>query len=373
LQTRGILLAFPLPDHWYISSIWHNPFHLNQLAPRRTSVQGKSYLNSGFGLTLAYMLLVYLLLVPPPALAHGLVGSAHAQPGAHPAAPAVLELSSRPGKPNMQSGSIMFVGNATVLIRYAGFTILTDPNFLHRGEHVHLGYGLTSERLTDPALTLANLPAIDLIVLSHMHGDHFDHRVQEKLDRTIPIVTTPGAADALEKMHFQSRHALAPWQAMTVKKGGATLRITSMPARHGPPLLASLLPQTMGSMLEFSSQENKIDYRLYISGDTLVYDEIREIPRRFPDIDLALLHLGGTKILNMVMVTMDGKQGAEMVRIVTPQKALPIHYNDYDVFKSPIEDFHEAMQAAGLQDKLVFLKHGQTYHFKSKSAAPASQ
>ncbi len=45
-------------------------------------------------------------------------------------------------------GSVFFVGTATVIIRYAGFTILTDPNFLHAGDHVHLGYGLTSERLT---------------------------------------------------------------------------------------------------------------------------------------------------------------------------------------------------------------------------------
>ncbi|HEY9401563.1 MAG TPA: hypothetical protein VIQ24_02630, partial [Pyrinomonadaceae bacterium] len=42
------------------------------------------------------------------------------------------------------SGSIFFVGTATVILRYAGFTILTDPNFLHAGDHVHLGYGLTA-------------------------------------------------------------------------------------------------------------------------------------------------------------------------------------------------------------------------------------
>ena len=42
------------------------------------------------------------------------------------------------------TGSIFFVGTATVIIRYAGFTILTDPNFLHAGDHVHLGYGLTA-------------------------------------------------------------------------------------------------------------------------------------------------------------------------------------------------------------------------------------
>jgi hypothetical protein len=49
-------------------------------------------------------------------------------------------------------GSIFFVGNATVILSYAGFTILTDPNFLHRGDHVHLGYGMTAACRTDPAL-----------------------------------------------------------------------------------------------------------------------------------------------------------------------------------------------------------------------------
>jgi hypothetical protein len=43
-------------------------------------------------------------------------------------------------------GSIFFVGNATVILSYAGFTILTDPNFLHRGDHVHLGHGMTAAR-----------------------------------------------------------------------------------------------------------------------------------------------------------------------------------------------------------------------------------
>jgi L-ascorbate metabolism protein UlaG (beta-lactamase superfamily) len=49
----------------------------------------------------------------------------------------------------MENGLILFVGTATVIIHYAGFTILTDPNFLHSGDHVHLGYGIHSERRTD--------------------------------------------------------------------------------------------------------------------------------------------------------------------------------------------------------------------------------
>ena len=63
-------------------------------------------------------------------------------------------------------------------------------------------------------------------------------------------------------------------------------------------------------------------------------DDLKEIPARYPDTDIALVHLGGTRVLG-IMVTMDGKQGVELMQIVQPNLAIPIHYNDYDVFKSP--------------------------------------
>lgn len=265
--------------------------------------------------------------------------------------------------PEVDAGTIQFIGNATVLIRYAGFTILTDPNFLHKGDHVHLGYGLTSQRLTEPAIPFEKLPPVDLVVLSHMHGDHFDQLVQERLDRDIPIVTTAEAADKLGELGFRNRKPLPTWDTLVVRKGDASLRITAMPARHGPPVLSAPLPETMGSMLEFSSG-GKGGYRIYISGDTLVYEDLEDIPRRYPDIDLALLHLGGTRILGVMKVTMDGKDGVELMQLVAPHHAIPIHYNDYDVFKSPLSEFENAVKAAGLQGKVTYLKHGESYRFQ---------
>ena len=96
-----------------------------------------------------------------------------------------------------------------MIFRYAGFTILTDPNFLHRGDHVHLGYGLTATRRTDPALELEALPPVDLVVLSHLHEDHFDREVEGKLDRA-PLVTTPHAAAELTTKGFRAAKALKP-------------------------------------------------------------------------------------------------------------------------------------------------------------------
>jgi len=269
-----------------------------------------------------------------------------------------------PGTPAKgDTGSVRFIGTATVLIRFAGFTILTDPNFLHKGEHVHLGYGLKAQRLTDPAISFDKLPPIDLVVLSHMHGDHFDQLVQEKMDRNIPIVTTPEAAGVLAELKFKARHPLNTWDTLTVRKGDATLRISAMPARHGPPGGEVALPETMGSILEFSAAGGA-SYRIYISGDTLLYDDLADIPRRFPDIDLALLHLGGTRILGVMKVTMDGKDGVKLMQLVAPHHAIPIHYNDYDVFKSPLSEFEQEVKAAGLQGKVTYLKHGDTYTFR---------
>jgi L-ascorbate metabolism protein UlaG (beta-lactamase superfamily) len=145
-----------------------------------------------------------------------------------------LELPSQDGNPNVRRGSVLFIGTATVLIRYAGFIILTDPNFLHRGESVHLGYGLRSRRLTEPAMGLADLPPIDAIVLSHLHEDHFDRVVERSLDRALPIVTTPRAAQALAKKGFYRTVPLSTWQDVTIAKGSVRLRLTAMPGRHGP-------------------------------------------------------------------------------------------------------------------------------------------
>src|SRR3954462_11392676 len=104
----------------------------------------------------------------------------------------------------MSEGSIFFIGTATVILRYAGFTILTDPNFLHRGDHAHLGHGMTAIRLTDPALELEALPPVDFVVLSHMHEDHFDREVERKLDRGLPVVITPHAAADLGSRGFRA-------------------------------------------------------------------------------------------------------------------------------------------------------------------------
>ncbi|SHG64517.1 MBL fold metallo-hydrolase [Massilia sp. CF038] len=282
----------------------------------------------------------------------------------------ILELGPPATAPADTSGNVQFIGTATVLIRYQGFTILTDPNFLHKGDHVHLGYGLHAERLTNPALELAQLPPLDLVILSHIHEDHFDRVVQASLPRDVPIVSTQDAVAKLQALGFRKAISLATWEALELRRGQARLSVSAMPGQHGPGLANALLPSVMGSMLDFAALPGQPRYRMYISGDTLIHDAIRLIPHRYPDIDLALLHLGGTRILKMLKVTMDGKDGVQMLRIIAPARAIPIHFDDYDVFKSPLSDFEHEVHAAGLDGKIVYLKRGERYQF-APAAGPA--
>jgi L-ascorbate metabolism protein UlaG (beta-lactamase superfamily) len=263
-------------------------------------------------------------------------------------------------------GSIFFIGNATVLIKVAGFTILTDPTFIHMHQKVHLGYGLKTTRLTNPAMEITDLPPLDLIVLSHFHGDHFDQVAIKGLDKSLPIVTTPHAADELKYHGFTNIQRLETWEDISYVKGNVRLTITSTPGRHGPLPVSIFLPQVMGSILNFSTKENNsLIFRMYITGDTRFFRDIHEIPKRYPGIDLALLHLGGTTILG-ILVTMDSKEGVKMFNVIDAKKAIPIHYNDYDVFKSPIEDFLKEIDAKGLRERITHLKHGEKYIFDLK-------
>ena len=258
---------------------------------------------------------------------------------------------------------VTFVGNATTLISYGDLTILTDPNFLHRGQRAYLGYGLVSKRLRAPALTVDELPPLDAILLSHMHGDHWDRVGRKHLDHGLPVVTTPAAQKALHRSGFEQSVGLSTWDTHVVTKGNHRLVVTALPGRHAPGWTQRLLPPVMGSMLEFGSDDGTTR-RIYISGDTLLIDELAEIPVRFEAIDAGILHLGGTRLPAGrrlpfgLTVTMDGRQGTELVDRLNLPRAIPVHYDDYGVFASPLADWTQEMTRRGLGERIVRLERG---------------
>ena len=127
--------------------------------------------------------------------------------------------------------SLTFIGTATTLLRLGGFTVLTDPNFLRRGQRAYLGKGLWSKRLTEPALQPADLPELDAVVLSHLHGDHFDRVARADLPRRQPVLTTPAAARRLDGWGFATQ-PLQTWASHTLTRGDETLTVQALPGVH---------------------------------------------------------------------------------------------------------------------------------------------
>lgn len=259
--------------------------------------------------------------------------------------------------------TVTFVGNATTLISAGGVTLLTDPNFLHRGQHAYLGYGLVSRRRHDPAFDIDRLPEVHAVVLSHMHGDHWDRVTQAGLAKSLPVWTTPHAAKRLRRRGFRNAHGMATWDTRTLSRDTTTVTVTALPGQHAPTPVDRVLPPVMGSMIEFAAH-GSAPRRVYVSGDTLLVEQLRDIPRRFPTVDAGILHLGGTRLpfgprLPIgLTVTMDGRQGADATELLALPRVIPVHYDDYGVFASPLSDFLAEMGRRGLDDRVSVVDRG---------------
>ncbi len=127
--------------------------------------------------------------------------------------------------------SYTWIGNATAVLRLGAFAVLTDPNFLRRGQRAYLGKGLWSRRLKDPAMQVGELPPLDAVVLSHLHGDHFDRVARRGLDRRPPLLTTPAAARRLQRHGFDT-HGMSTWERVEFDRDGERLAVEALPGVH---------------------------------------------------------------------------------------------------------------------------------------------
>ncbi|MCJ1373440.1 hypothetical protein MMC20_004668 [Loxospora ochrophaea] len=310
------------------------------------------------------------------------------QPTPH-ALPDAKEIKVHPSKEGGEDASIFFVGTATTIIEWKGLRVMTDVQF--NSQMLPRSPGVTGTRKTNPAIDLHDLPPIDCVLLSHYHADHFDQDVEASLRRDLPIITTPHAKTHLEGKGpgeaFQDVHALDFFESLIVDFAGGdnqpkkpAIKVTGMPGKHVPNGVLGAandflhaVPPTNGWMVELgrgardSTDTNwECGYRQVVN----CVNELKEIPERYKgqNIDLMLVHLGGTTIpspsLPLLMVTMDAKQGLELVQLINPDLTIPVHYDDYDVFLSPLADFKKVMDEAGLSDKVVYLDRKDQYKFK---------
>ena len=251
-------------------------------------------------------------------------------------------LSAADGEDHVMTVRITHIGGPTALIEVGGWRLLTDPTFDPAGRKYKFGWGTGSRKLAGPAIAASDLPPIDAVLLSHdHHDDNLDPAGRALLPSAGVVVTTVSGAARLGG----AARGLAPWQSTRLEAPGRpAIEITATPCRHGPPLSHPLVGDVVGFSLGWDAQEHGV---LWISGDTVLYDGVREVAERLR-VDVALLHLGGVQfpVTGPARYTMTAKDAVELAGLIRPRVAIPIHYEGWKHFKEGREAVERTLAGA---------------------------
>jgi L-ascorbate metabolism protein UlaG (beta-lactamase superfamily) len=225
-----------------------------------------------------------------------------------------------------------WLGHATVLLNFFGVRILTDPVLESR---VGIGRGhakLGPRRLVRPALRPRELPALDLILLSHAHMDHTDLGTLRALRRDVPVVVHRGNRDLVRRFHrVEELH----WGASTEIAG---TRVESVEVRHWGARMVTDRHRGYGGFLL-----RRNGTTVLFAGDTAYTDAFDRLGRRV-QVDLAILPIGAYDpwIANHA----SPEQAWRMFRGLGAQYLLPVHHATFRLSREPVEEPLQRLHAA---------------------------
>jgi L-ascorbate metabolism protein UlaG (beta-lactamase superfamily) len=199
---------------------------------------------------------------------------------------------------------LTFLGHSTVLIELAGLRILTDPVLFDR-------IGLL--RRVPSSLDATLHADIDVVLLSHLHLDHFDLPSLRLLGPGVHLVVPSGAGRLLRGAGFTAVDELAPGDRLAIGE----LKVTATPAAHGsfrPPL--GPRATAVGYLLEADGS------RLYFAGDTDLFPGMADLA---PGLDVALLPVWGWGP-TLGYGHLDPRGAAKALGLLRPRFAVPIHW-----------------------------------------------
>jgi L-ascorbate metabolism protein UlaG (beta-lactamase superfamily) len=254
----------------------------------------------------------------------------------------------------MDAGAVRvrYVGGPTAVVEIGGVRLLTDPTFDPPGD-----YPIGTRTLTKtagPALGRSDVGAIDAVLLSHdQHPDNLDAAGREFV-RTAPLVLS--TASAHQRLGAPVR-ALPNWtHADLPRPGGGVLRVTGVPAQHGPDGTEHLVGEVTGFVLSGEGLPT-----VYVSGDNASLDVVRRIDERAGGADIALLFAGGaqTALLGDAYLTLTSDMAAEAAGILAVRHVVPLHFEHWAHFTQGADTLVDAFARAGLADRLHLPKPGE--------------
>jgi L-ascorbate metabolism protein UlaG (beta-lactamase superfamily) len=247
--------------------------------------------------------------------------------------------------------TVAWLGHATVLINFFGTWILTDPALRNR-VGVNLAGGLVTlgmRRLTQPALTIRELPNIDLVVVSHAHMDHCDLATLRRLPRSAHAVVQRGNADLVKRFH---RVDELSWGEATTVAGA---HVEAVEVNHwGARKLTDKHRGYGGFLIE------KRGRALVFGGDTAFTKAFARLRQR-AKIDLAILPIGAYD--PFIAAHANPEQAWEMSRDMGATYILPMHHSTFRLSREPKEEpIRRMLSAAGDERwRVVVTEIGQTW------------
>jgi L-ascorbate metabolism protein UlaG (beta-lactamase superfamily) len=232
-------------------------------------------------------------------------------------------------------------GGPTAVFGVGGLTFITDPTFDPPGD-----YPLGTRVLTKTAAAAAppeDAGAVDVVLLSHdQHPDNLDHSGRVFAASVPVLLTTPAAAARLGG----AATGLDPWAHLDLPRPGGAgyVRVTAVPAQHGPDGTEHLTGPVTGFVLHGDGLPT-----VYVSGDNASLRVVTEVAERFPAVDVAILFGGKarTVLLGDADLTLGAAEMVAAARILGAGTVLPLHVDSWAHFTEGIEDVRAAFAAAG--------------------------
>lgn len=242
------------------------------------------------------------------------------------------------------------VGGSTAVLRIGGIHLITDPTFDQPAPSVD---GMP-RRISPPALAAADLGRLDAVLLSHdQHPDNLDD-AGRKLLATVPLVaTTPLAATRLGG----TATGLAPYEHLELQGAAGPVRITGLPAEHGPVGAEAESGPVTGFLVSGEGLPT-----VYVSGDNASLDVVRDIAGQVGPVDVALLFVGAAKVAQLhagAPLTLDGDQAAQAATILRARTVVLLHCEGWTHYSEGPDQVAAAFDRAGLQDVLTIIPAGR--------------
>ena len=171
------------------------------------------------------------------------------------------------------------------------------------------------------------------------------------VSRAKTVLTTEAGAERLGG----NARALQPWEAVRIENGSNHISITGTPARHGPP------HADRGPVVGFILREQDSGKVVYLSGDTVWYEGVLEVGKRF-DVGIAVLFMGAACVpeVGPDHLTFTAEEGVEFARAFPDAKIVPVHYEGWAHFVESRTEIDNAFRSAGITDRLIWLEPGIT-------------